>query len=281
MWWILWVVLGIVGLCLLWGFIANNYSCEYCGRISFKGSYNLCPDCLKLENDRKIFRCQKCYEYFNDENPCRCIKKALAKSKVDEIIYGISPAKESKEKNNSFDLNCFICGSKSKSNNKHLCLDCYKKYKDHTVILKLEGGKKVTVEEKYYEGARILTADGHNVRSDGERAIDNFFYHRMIPHSYEKPIYLDKNKYKVESITPDFYLPRQNAYVEFLGYSGPQYVKENEFKRKIYIELGLTVIYLYRDDKDTLDAKLDYYLKNIQPGKLNHIRLDGSGKMII
>ena len=43
-----------------------------------------------------------------------------------------------------------------------------------------------------------------------------------------------------------------------------QYVKENEFKRKIYTDLGTTVIYLYRDDKDMLDAKLDYYLRNIE-----------------
>ena len=176
-------------------------------------------------------------------------------------------------------ITCFICGADS--GNKHLCLDCYNKHKGHDVLLKLEAGCKVSVQDKYYEGTRILTADGHNVRSDGERAIDNYFFYHNIPHAYEKPLYLDKNKYGVEFITPDFYLPQINTYVEFLGYSGVQYVKENEFKRKIYIELGITVIYLYRDDKDVLDAKLDYYLRSIEQGKLNHIRLDSYGNMVI
>lgn len=176
-------------------------------------------------------------------------------------------------------MSCFICGADS--GNKHLCLDCYNKHKGHDVLLKLEAGRKVSVQDKYYEGARILSADGHNVRSDGERAIDNYFFYHNIPHAYEKPLYLDKSKYGVEAIIPDFYLPREDTYVEFLGYSGEQYVKENEFKRKIYTDLGATVLYIYRDDKDVLDAKLDYYLSHIEHGKLNYIRLDSKSRMVI
>lgn len=176
-------------------------------------------------------------------------------------------------------LSCISCGRDS--NGKHFCLNCYNKHKEHTILLKVENCIKFSVEEKYYEGMHILTDDGHKVRSDGERAIDNFFYHKMIPHSYERPIFLDKNRFGVDSIIPDFYLPQTNTYVEFLGYSGEQYVRENEFKRKIYQELGTTVIYLYRDDKDMLDAKLDYYLRSVEHGKLNHIRLDSYGRMVI
>lgn len=176
-------------------------------------------------------------------------------------------------------MSCFVCGADS--NDKHLCRECYFKYKDHDVLLKLHAGCKVTVQDKYYEGARILSADGHNVRSDGERVIDNYFFYRKIPHAYEKPLYLDKNQYKIEAIVPDFYLPQQDVYVEFLGYSGEQYVKENEFKRKIYADLGVTVIYIYRDDKDALDAKLDYYLRNFERGKLNYIRLNSYNRMVV
>ena len=176
-------------------------------------------------------------------------------------------------------ISCVVCGNDS--NGKHFCYDCYNKHKDHTILLKVENCRKFSIEEKYYDGVRILADDGHTVRSDGERAIDNFFYHKMIPHSYERPIYLNKDKYGVDHITPDFYLPQSNTYVEFLGYSGEQYVRENEFKRKIYTNLGITVIYLYRDDKDVLDAKLDYYLRNVVHGQLNHIRLDSYGKMVI
>lgn len=198
-----------------------------------------------------------------------CLVRLLSS---DDVTYSNNSRKES-------GTTCVVCGNDS--NGKHFCYDCYSKHKNHTILLKVENCRKFSIEEKYYEGVRVLTDDGHNVRSDGERAIDNFFYHRMIPHSYERPIYLNKDKYGVECITPDFYLPQTNTYVEFLGYSGEQYVKENEFKRKIYTDLGTTVIYLYRDDKDVLDAKLDYYLRNIEQGKLNHIRLDSYGKMVI
>lgn len=202
------------------------------------------------------------------------------------IVWWIAGAFSSDESDSSSNesvkkrgISCLVCGNDS--NGKHFCIDCYNRHKEHTILLKVENCKKFSVEEKYYEGARILTDDGHVVRSDGERAIDNFFYHKMIPHSYERPFYLDKNKYGVDCIVPDFYLPQTNTYVEFLGYSGEQYVRENEFKRKIYTELGTTVIYLYRDDKDMLDAKLDYYLRSIEHGKLNHIRLDSYGNMVI
>ena len=40
-------------------------------------------------------------------------------------------------------MSCFVCGADS--NDKHLCRECYFKYKDHDVLLKLHAGCKVTV----------------------------------------------------------------------------------------------------------------------------------------
>ena len=71
------------------------------------------------------------------------------------------PPKEEKQ------MTCLLCGAQSGNN--HFCYNCYTKHKDHTVILSLEKCRKATVEEKYYEGMRITAADGHIVRSDGER----------------------------------------------------------------------------------------------------------------
>ena len=216
--------------------------------------------------------CKALYYFESDSKGSSNFKNKIYTSRTNtqyNTYIHPEPPKEEKQ------MTCLLCGSKSGDN--HFCYNCYIRHKDHTVILSLEKCRKATVEEKYYEGMRITAADGHIVRSDGERAIDNYLYYHQIPHAYELKLYYRDGK----AITPDFYLPQQDAYIEFLGYSGEKYLKENEYKRKIYTLLNKTVIYLYRDDKDDIDSKLDYYVHSVRRGELNHIRLDSFGNMVL
>lgn len=78
--------------------------------------------------------------------------------------------------------------------------------------------------------ATIHCNDGHYVRSQNERIIDDTLYRERVFHEYEKRYKaIDGNTYY-----PDFYLPDYRLFIEFFGVEENK--NKNENKRKIFIQ---------------------------------------------
>lgn len=164
---------------------------------------------------------------------------------------------------NSLDLTCIICGNPS--NGKHFCYNCYKKYSNKILYLKVQNCKEFEKLEAEY-GSDFVCDDGHLVKSPYEKIIDNWLYKENIRHGYEVKIGIDKDK----DLTPDFYIPEYNGikeiYIEFWGYdeTNIKYQQQKEYKLKIYPQLvekrGITVIYLSRKEieNDSYKKKIKY-----------------------
>jgi hypothetical protein len=104
--------------------------------------------------------------------------------------------------------------------------------------------------KKYPVGA-IKTEDGHHVRSRAEALIDNWLYSKKIAHAYEQRLPVESEVYC------DFYLPDQQAYIEYWGLEGdPEYERKKEHKLGIYREQGLALIELNENDISNLGDAL-------------------------
>ncbi|MCM1222338.1 MAG: hypothetical protein NC548_48510 [Lachnospiraceae bacterium] len=151
---------------------------------------------------------------------------------------------------------CLTC-SNSTSDGFLFCPECYHKYKNKTLLLKVEKCLSVTIQDESYEGVYVCD-DGHIVKSMAEREIDDYLYAKGIKHSYEPP-YDPGNGRK--PIKPDFLLEDylgedESVYIEYWGFdeSFKEYTERKKYKLNIY-----------RENKDTivcLSAKHD--IKNIK-----------------
>ncbi len=103
----------------------------------------------------------------------------------------------------------------------------------------------------YDDSASLVTVDGHKVRSEPERRIDDWLFENKIAHAYEYPIPGMKRC--------DFYIPEKNGngiYIEYWGLESDAYLKNKAEKLKIYAENGLRLIELTKKDLKDLDTKL-------------------------
>lgn len=124
---------------------------------------------------------------------------------------------------------------------------------------KLNDNSVEDIRKKY--AAEFKTMDGHWVRSQGEKAIDDSLYLWGIPHAYEKKL---PNTF--EDVLSDFHIPSGSGrpyavYIEYWGVQGDEYYnRRKEQKLKIYSELGLKLIQLTPSDiknlEDTLQREL-------------------------
>ncbi|PHN95484.1 hypothetical protein CSC80_09200 [Maribacter sp. 6B07] len=116
-----------------------------------------------------------------------------------------------------------------------------------------------TISEFYRKPPKIISPDGHIVRSNSELIIDLWLNYHSIKHDYEPLIY--KNKKVV--IISDFYLPEYDCYIEYWGLEGDsEYEKRKLEKIKTYEELKLRLISIYNQDLNNLD-KLLAKIKNV------------------
>lgn len=96
---------------------------------------------------------------------------------------------------------------------------------------------------------RYTTNDGHRVRSRAEVIIDNLLHDLGISHEYEKPLTLAGTR-----LWPDWFLPSQNAIIEFWGLEDqPAYVQKQVAKLKLYAEHNLPCLSL--NDEDLSDSQ--------------------------
>ena len=159
---------------------------------------------------------------------------------------------------------CIACGKETKNGN-FFCIQCYRKYRDKNLLIRITRCKEIEIMDESYEGI-FVCKDGHIVKSMAEREIDNYLFGKGILHAYEKSIVVDEKNI----IHPDFCLPNfmgsgKDVYIEHWGVNtnNIEYNKSMKYKMKIYDKMGLTIISTYSDDmKDpetSLDQKLTYF----------------------
>lgn len=89
--------------------------------------------------------------------------------------------------------------------------------------------------------------DGHIVRSQGERKIDNWLHENDIPHEYEPPV--------ADRFCADWKVG--DTYIEFWGMVGiDEYEERMETKKATYDEEGLELVEVYPWDLDDLGSAL-------------------------
>ena len=78
--------------------------------------------------------------------------------------------------------------------------------------------------------ATIRCKDGHYVRSNNEKTIDDRLYEKRVFHEYE-------TRYKAkdgQAYYPDFYIPNAKLFIEYFGVSDNE--EKNDKKRKLFLQ---------------------------------------------
>lgn len=219
-------------------------TCVICGKPS--GMYPLCREHLKMKAEGKVVKCEDCGEWHLINEHCECEDDF---EENEEIVS----------------TQCIVCGEES--NGYWFCRDCYHKYKNKEILLRIRNCTEVEFLDDTYEG-KYICADGHIVKSKSEREIDNYLFSKGIFHVYEKPFPIDEDS--AHDLHPDFYLPKEDIYIEFWGYddTNAKYAESKNYKLDIYRKRKITLICMYEkiDAKDiytALDRKLSLYEKGV------------------
>ena len=122
------------------------------------------------------------------------------------------------------------------------------------------GGQKLRNFFKKSEKPAQVTSfkcfDGHIVRSQGELIIDNHLHRLGIKHEYERTIRVRGNPIKY-----DWYLPKQDIYIEYWGFFGKEYEKRKEEKLNLYRKGKLRLISIENEMFSDIYSKLEKELK--------------------
>ena len=109
----------------------------------------------------------------------------------------------------------------------------------------------VGLEKGGDDAAHLLCCDGHQVRCEAERHIDNWLYLSGLLHAYGRPLPCD------EKLTADFYLPQHQLYIEYWGKENSQGTVSAKMKKKEkFISMGVNLIELNDEDVLNLDETL-------------------------
>ncbi len=229
----------------------NELKCPICGEptSTYMGNARkdrLCRKHGEMKRKNLIEQCPQCGKWHETDKPCDCQKHAANDA----------------ERTDNNEITCIICGKPS--NGKHFCYDCYKKYKDKDVLIKVHKCEFPTGEplDESYEGVHECD-DGHIVKSISEQVIDDWLFDKGIAHAYEVPLDIGEEK----PLKPDFclknYLGKDNhVYIEYFGLKGqPKYDEQVKYKMNHYRRLKITLVCLYPKDgknlKFTLQTKLN------------------------
>ncbi|MBE6630900.1 MAG: hypothetical protein E7624_08650 [Ruminococcaceae bacterium] len=138
------------------------------------------------------------------------------------------------------DLTCIICGEPS--NGKHFCVSCYHEYKNRSVDIRLKNLKFEMILDDY-GNLKYKCEDGRYVRSLQEQSIANTLWSLDIKYVYEEKVYYYTEEENAKSISPDFFLPKYNLYIEHIGFTSKKHDSITQYKQKIYDEQGKKVIF--------------------------------------
>lgn len=207
----------------------------------------LCHKHAMQANKGEIIQCFLCNEWHNADEACKCSTKKNSKKQNFELI----------DESTTEDLTCIVCGNIS--NGKHFCYDCYKKYKDKSIDIRITNCKETKVLDQY-GNLTIECDDGRKVRSRAEALISNFFYNNKIRSVYEKTVYYEENG-ESKTLHPDFYLPDYELYIEYNEIKKKSYLKSKEYTKSIYEKLGFKVIIMDDQDLNSIAGFLKPILK--------------------
>ena len=218
-------------------------TCAICGKPS--GMYPLCKDCFKLRDEGKIIQCSDCKTWHYINKPCNCTKE-------------IETKKEAEITSSSDELTCIICGNPS--NGKHFCYNCYQKYKNRKVDIRITNCTETEIIDAY-GNLQYKCDDGRKVRSKSEKIISDFLFKYKIRAVYEKEVYYYTNDTDPIILKPDFYLPDYDLYIEHNGLDNKAYKTSKSKTEKMYEELKCKVVVTTEADLSDIEAKLKPILK--------------------
>ncbi|NKI28484.1 hypothetical protein HCG49_18195 [Arenibacter sp. 6A1] len=117
-----------------------------------------------------------------------------------------------------------------------------------------EAGHDNSLADFYGGQGRLISCDGHRVRSKSELIIDLWLVSQGIKHDYEKKIFHNGEL----MVVSDFYLPKYDCYIEYWGLEGDQlYEQRKREKMEFYKSKNLRLISLYNEDLKNLDESLN------------------------
>ncbi len=209
-------------------------TCAICGKPS--GMYPLCKDCLKLKAEGTIIKCDDCGTWHYADQSCVICRLRKSAEEVKQIS----------------DLTCIICGEDS--NGKHFCRNCYAKYKDRSVDLRITHCRDTQILDEY-GNCQYKCMDGRKVRSRAEWLISDFLFNNKVRTVYEQTIYYKENG-EDKTLHPDFYLLDYNVYIEYNELKNKSYLESKEYTQKIYDKLGKKVITMTDKDLEDMAAFL-------------------------
>lgn len=246
----------------------DQHFCPICGAPTFYYMGNYRKDGLCIKHGNLLKSGEIIFEdgLFKDAKT----KKVLNKDYVEpEPIKENKPSKENKLEKYS---KCLACGRKVEPGYL-FCPDCYHKYVNKELLIKITNCKEVEILDDSYEG-RYTCKDGHVVKSKAEIIIDNYLFEHMIPHAYEKALPIDANA--EHDLHPDFCLPNykgkgKDIFIEYWGYNenNIKYTESKNYKIKCYKERKVTIISLEDKDISDIEASLGRKLEFYKEGVVN------------
>lgn len=246
--------------------------CVICQKES--GIYPLCKKHLQMKAEGSVIKCEDCGTWHLLEKPCLC--KEAEKGFFGKLLSKFQVFDEEEiEQEYSNELTCIICGEVS--NGKHFCYDCYKKYNNQTLTLTVKKCKTFVLNDSAYE-SDLYCDDGHFVKSEMERHIDDWLFNKNVKHIYEKNFQYERDKF----IRPDWCLPNYmldengkpvDVYVEYFGIQdNPKYEAQKQFKLDIYRKNRMTLVcFSAEKDKKDINGALSFKLRreNIKLYEIN------------
>ena len=154
------------------------------------------------------------------------------------------------------ELKCIICGEPS--NGKHFCFECWKKYKDRSIDIRIKNCRPKAEILDEYGNKEYECEDGRWVRSRAESKIADWLHRHNIRYQYEREISYEENGVN-KKLHPDFYLFDYDLYIEYNERKDEDYLKKKKYANNIYEKLGYDVIIM--GDKDIKIC--DRYLRNV------------------
>jgi len=110
-----------------------------------------------------------------------------------------------------------------------------------------EGVPKTEEDFRKKYPRKYRTQDGHYVRTKSETIIDDWLYHNLIVHAYERKVPIEEDMYS------DFYIPQGRCYIEYWGIEDEEYSERKEKKKALYSKHGLNLIDLAGKDIENID----------------------------
>lgn len=111
---------------------------------------------------------------------------------------------------------------------------------------------------------KYKTLEGEKVYSMGELAIANYLHEHGVDYHYEPVRTIDRRKW-----VPDFYLWKDDVYIEFLGLAGNEdYDRMTRVKMGYYYGEGYKVIYIYPSEIGRLGNALNFKFKRLTEKEL-------------